>query len=221
MVPRKQSRKRNYESLRRRGPNRAPYDRVLIVCEGSKTEPQYLERLRTDLRINRQNMLVMGDGGSAPESVVQTAIDEFNADKDFDQVFCVFDKDEHAGYGGAIDRIASKVLRRRVGRNASFSAITSVPCFEYWLLLHFVDSDAPFNRAGPDSAADKVLRELVKHDAAYRKSDGTIYERTKDNLEVAIQRSRRIIERSITTGNDNPSTRVHELVLVLQSLVQL
>lgn len=32
-------RDRSRHSLKRQGPKREPYDRVLIVCEGEKTEP--------------------------------------------------------------------------------------------------------------------------------------------------------------------------------------
>ena len=37
---------RTAELHRRRVARRAPYDRVLIVCEGAKTEPNYFKWLR-------------------------------------------------------------------------------------------------------------------------------------------------------------------------------
>jgi len=41
--------------LERRKSRRAPYDRVLIVCEGSKTEPNYLQELIDCLELNSAN----------------------------------------------------------------------------------------------------------------------------------------------------------------------
>lgn len=43
-------------SLARTKNNREPYDRVLIVCEGQKTEPDYLEGLRKELVVNQQEL---------------------------------------------------------------------------------------------------------------------------------------------------------------------
>jgi hypothetical protein len=46
----KKDRLRSARDLRRKSGKRPPYDRVLIVCEGEKTEPQYFEEIR---KINR------------------------------------------------------------------------------------------------------------------------------------------------------------------------
>jgi hypothetical protein len=45
------------ELHRRRMAKRAPYDRVLIVCEGAKTEPNYFGWLRNKLGLNRANVV--------------------------------------------------------------------------------------------------------------------------------------------------------------------
>ncbi len=220
MLPRRRSRKRSTSSLRRPAPSREPYDRVLVVCEGSKTEPNYIRELKNDLRINSANLTIIGDGGSAPETVVQSAIDEFGKDADFDSVFCVFDKDEHTGYNAAVERIQSKRLKRSSSGNANFHAITSVPCFEYWLLLHFVDTDAPFERTGSSSAADNVVRELLRHVPGYTKGSNQTYGCTCDYIDTAIARSQRVLAQVEARGGDNPSTRVHELVTYLKDLTQ-
>jgi hypothetical protein len=53
---------RQINSLRRRKPQRDPYDMVLIVCEGKKTEPNYFCDLRDDLKLNTANILVSPSG---------------------------------------------------------------------------------------------------------------------------------------------------------------
>lgn len=212
------SRKRHSNSFRRSGPKRAPYPRVLIVCEGSKTEPTYLRDLANDVGLNPANVVIDGSGGSAPESVVQRAINCFSEDSDFDAVYCVIDRDEHSGYQGAVDRIRSKKLRRKSRHDASFYAITSVPCFEYWLILHFQYSDAPIERAGATSCGDMAVRELRKHMPSYSKSSKDIYQVTVENLDTAINNAIRALDESELRGNENPCTRIHELVDALRSL---
>ena len=51
---------RKAESLRRRRAQKSPYDVVLIVCEGGKTEPNYFAELKkTPYRINWIRPLTM------------------------------------------------------------------------------------------------------------------------------------------------------------------
>lgn len=50
----------------RRAPAREPYDRVLIVCEGEKTEPQYFNGLRLAERLSSANIRVTPADGSDP-----------------------------------------------------------------------------------------------------------------------------------------------------------
>ena len=61
---------REAESLRRQAAKRVPYDVVLIVCEGEKTEPYYFKGLRKHLRLSNANIVpsaLYGDfGGLSP-----------------------------------------------------------------------------------------------------------------------------------------------------------
>ena len=127
--------------LARRKSKRAPYDRVLIVCEGSKTEPNYLQELIDHLELNSANIAIDGSSDSSPISVVRYAKRRYTEEKhyndSFDRVFCVFDKDTHTTYQQALMEVV-EFRRPKV-----FQAIQSVPCFEYWLLLHFEFSTSP------------------------------------------------------------------------------
>ena len=58
--------------LARPGPKREPYDRVLIVCEGKRTEPLYFQGLADRYRLNMTNIVVVGSG-SDPRTVVRKA----------------------------------------------------------------------------------------------------------------------------------------------------
>jgi hypothetical protein len=52
-------RRRGPETYVRRGPTREPYDVVLIVCEGAKTEPNYFKRLKLAYRLSNANIHVL------------------------------------------------------------------------------------------------------------------------------------------------------------------
>jgi hypothetical protein len=69
----------------------------------------------------------------------------------FDQVYCVFDRDRHTTFDAAVQR--TKDLS---AAGKPLLAITSTPCFEVWLLLHFCYSDQPFHPIGRKSVGDQV-----------------------------------------------------------------
>jgi hypothetical protein len=82
------------EALRRDAEKREAYDLVLIVCEGGKTEPKYLQELRDAFRLSAANIRIAGDEcGSSPRSVVDYALKTYREEKKYNRVFCVFDKD--------------------------------------------------------------------------------------------------------------------------------
>ena len=102
---------RKVELLRRRRATKAPYDVILIVCEGGKTEPNYFTELKKAFRLSNANVRICGCG-SDPLSVVDFAIETFRREQEFDRVYCVFDRDRHTTYNTALDR----VRRARLGK---------------------------------------------------------------------------------------------------------
>ena len=48
--------KRKTESLRRKKAMKDPYDVVLIVCEGKKTEPNYFSEMKKAFRLSNANI---------------------------------------------------------------------------------------------------------------------------------------------------------------------
>jgi len=210
---------RNIKDLQRRQPSRSPYDRVLIVCEGGKTEPNYFRALTLALRLNTANIEVDGSSGSSPRSVVIYAKKRYNEDlkqngsgNGFDRVYCVFDQDEHPTYSEALSLI-------RTDQNNIFYGITSVPCFEFWLLLHFTFTTRPIARTGERSPGDVTKDELKKFLPMYEKGDKDIYTKIKEYTDIAIQRAYKANEAAGKVNTNNPSTLVHTLVEYLRRLM--
>ncbi len=206
---------RTRDSFTRKFSQRDSYDLALVVCEGKKTEPGYLREICDHLKLNSANIKVIGVGAD-PLRIVEYAEKEFNKSKDYDRVFCLFDKDEHSSYQNAINKIKS--LRHRSRNPIPIDYITSVPCFEYWLLLHFTDSTRPYNKTENKSSGDLLLSEITRYLNTYHKGHENIFAMTKDRLSIAIKRSKRIYSEQKKQGTDNPSTNMHELIEYLMNL---
>ena len=194
----------------------APYDRVLIVCEGSKTEPHYFEEFRNYYSLETANVRVSGECGSDPVSVVEHGkalnLAEQQKGDGYDRVYCVFDKDKHANYQQALD-----IVTAAKPKNIFFS-VQSVPCFEYWLLLHFIYTTAPFSAAGNTSAGDAVLAELKQYWPNYVKASKNTFSYLLNQLDYAKANAARSLLEASNNSTDNPSTHIHILVNYLQNI---
>lgn len=206
-------------ALHREIRERARNKRYLIVCEGSKTEPQYLQELLDDLRIRPQVVRVARNDGVSPDRVVAHALALYEEDKltgdAFDRVYCVFDRDRHTTFDAAVQR-----TKDLTANGKPFVAITSTPCFEVWLLLHFRYSDQPFHPAGKKSVGDQVVSALksIPMFAKYGKGEKGVYGKLKDKLSIALENAERLRRSGAATGSINPATDADELVKAIQLL---
>lgn len=212
-------RKAKKTSPARKDGNKALYPRVLVVCEGEKTERYYFAGLRNHLRLRSANIEIVGEGAT-PTRIVKRAEERHQEEQGvgnpFDEIFCVFDKEEHADYDKAINKLKGKNLKQQ--ENTRWTAIVSVPAFEYWLLLHYKDTDSPYQKTGTKSAGEMVVQELKKYCKGYRKNDENIFEKFRDRLEQAKKNADKSLTAAENTGAYNPSTRVHLLVNFLQKI---
>jgi hypothetical protein len=170
-----------------------------------------LRKLQKAYQLSSANIVVQSPPGTDPMTIVSYAQEKSD---DYDRVFCVFDRNGHANF----DQAVQVVTNSAAGRNRKWVAISSVPCFEIWVLLHFVYAAAPFVAAGGRSACDNVVRELRPHIPGYAKGDPAIYDRLEALTDQAIVHAQRLADHNAATGSLNPATRVHELVAYLRSL---
>jgi hypothetical protein len=214
---------RKSDTLERQKKERAQSQRFLIVCEGTKTEPYYLKEMVDGLGIRPQAVKIAPNDGTSPDRIVAHALKLYEEDAisgdSFDSVYCVFDRDKHDTFDAAVQRIRD--LKEAVNPKP-FEAITSVPCFEYWLLLHFGFTDQPFQAAGKKSVCDSLITKLRTKQGLkeYGKGQHGIYSLLKDKTSTAIKGAKRVRENATKTGQDNPSTQVDVLVDALQLLAK-
>ena len=209
-------RARKADSFKRKKPDRKPQALVLIVCEGEKTERQYLRELCNDLWLSAASVTITPSHlGSDPMSVVTYAIDRHKAeDEIYDRVYCVFDRDTHANYDQALTRLNDSPFAKK----GILHAITSVPCFEIWVLLHFAYSTASFVAGGGKSPCDKVVEAIHPHFGGYAKGPAGLYQHLKPMTNQALTYAGQLTKHNHDSGSNNPATKVHDLVRYLKSL---
>jgi hypothetical protein len=100
-------RERQARALARKKGKRPSYPRVLIVCEGTKTEPSYFEDIRKQNRVPTAHIHVVPADGTQPMQVVDFAKEKFLETREYDLIYAVFDRDDHATYADAINRAAT------------------------------------------------------------------------------------------------------------------
>ncbi len=94
--------KRGEGGLRRRSQRRPPKVRILIVCEGRETEPNYFRGLRDEEAVRQRFSLEVkkGKGGSCLAVVEEAVAEQEKAARrgeNYDEVWCVFDVEQASG----------------------------------------------------------------------------------------------------------------------------
>lgn len=206
-------RQRNKRGIRRslrRQSKQPTRPKILIVCEGEKTEPNYFNGLRNELRLSSAKVEITGKSASNPMGVVSFAKDRCGEEErsgfPFDRVFCVFDRNNHGDYDKALREVEKTKRPEEV-----FHATVSVPAFEYYLLLHYEYTTTPCTSA-------QVLSRLKKHIRGYKKGNKDILQITRNKLETAKDNARKSLTAARKSGSDNPITRAHELVEFMQGM---
>ena len=189
----------------RRAPFRAPRRRLLVVCEGRVTEPQYIRGLERQLRNTTVEVVIPRQHG-VPRTLVDAAVAlKAKADRDarrlkddfiaFDEVWCVYDVDAHPKLSEALDKAKANGVELAI----------SNPCFELWLLLHFRDSPGARDR-------HDVQRLVGSFIGGYQKR--VDFDQLAPGLDSARARARRLHEDAERMGESgrNPTTGVFRLV---------
>lgn len=213
------------DALRRKNYSREKRRRLLVVTEGEVTEPMYFEHLRQLFGLTSVDVDVCGDCDSSPIDVVRYAKNRAELEGHweaggYDQVYCVFDRDNHESFERAKSEIYNLNKSNRFPAKR-IDCICSFPCFEYWLLLHFTFSRAAFVGAGNQSSCDMVLRELKKvtgSNTIGKTLSTSFLEALMQRLEQAIENAKKSEADFQATGEPNPTTAVHLLVTDMQKL---
>lgn len=207
-------RARKARALERKKGKRPPYDRVLIVCEGEKTEPNYFEEIRVQLRIPTAHVQVLPSAlGTQPRQVVDYAEQVFVERREFDVVYAVFDRDDHDTYHDALAQAArlNGKLKNEEKTKVPFYAVPSVPCFELWILLHFRNVMAFGHR-------DEIISAVAAEIPGYAKGMDGVFARTRGALAAATARAVHLRQQFQPLPGADPYTSVDTLVARLLAI---
>jgi hypothetical protein len=195
---------RRSKPLRRGAPKREPRRRLLVLCEGKITEPKYLQAFRHEHRSQLVDVEVVPECG-VPKSLVELAVErKKQAEKEarrqgdpylkYDEVWCVFDVDEHPNLPEALQQANDNGLKLAV----------SNPCFELWILLHFQDQRAHQERGWIQEKCRDHLPEFIKE---------VPYQKVQPNYEQAVARATALFDWQVQQNRPVgiPSTAVHNL----------
>lgn len=133
-------------------PHRQPARRILVVTEGTRTEPQYVEGLNRYLRSKGATAFVRRVAvGKDPLKVVQKCVEKRdeavqNDTEGYDDCVCLVDVDEHQTLPAAIQ------LAEREGIRLLISNLK----FEAWLRWHAEDKRSALTSAQLDGIVAKL-----------------------------------------------------------------
>jgi len=191
---------------------RQPRRRLLVVCEGKVTEPEYIRGLAGRLRCNMVKIEIVPRSGRDLRLIERALKERERADRAaeregdaflrYDDVWCVYDVDDtpRGRLTEARDRARKTGLRLAV----------SNPCFELWLLLHFRDSPGARQRADVQRMQEGYTPGYGKH------VDFSLF---CDGLADAERRSCELDSQARGDGEPhrNPTTGMYLLVSSIRS----
>lgn len=188
-----------------------------IFCEGSKTEPNYIEHYK-DLfcKEKRSSIVVEKTDKTTPVQLVETAVQLKNSSasgKD-DEFWVVYDRESPVKYGEKFHQEA----RDKAAANGIHIALSNV-CFEVWLLLHFQSTCAACNTC--DELTGR--KDFKTHFPMYEKGSACTY--TKKEIMTARVNAEKLNERTINAADKswkvpsmwNPYTDVHKLLSAIDA----
>ena len=172
---------------------------VLIVTEGGVTEPEYFRGFAASFHNPRVRIEVVG-GAGVPKTIVESAKKrkqdaETRAQREndenlrYDQVWCVFDFDEHPRIPDA----------KQMARDNGIELAISNPCIELWLWLHFAEQPGMRDRRDLQRMVAQHIRNYDKH---------VNYSDYASGYESAVQRALRLDAEAEADNEEgrNPST---------------
>lgn len=181
---------------------RKPNKRILILCEGAKTEPNYFKSLKKDKSCRNKlaalRIEIYDSDKNTGRELVQVAKDfkklAQSERNPYDAIWIVLDKDGYTKHPHTFDQAYVNEI------DIAFSSIS----FEFWFLLHFEYTTRPFQKA------DDVIEHLTKKNYLPSYSKNTCYYSILENLtSKAIKRAKRI--RSFWKVETDEGRKIYDL----------
>jgi len=197
--------KRKATNLKRNKPTKIEKQKFLIVCEGENTEPSYFNKFK----LTNATVKAFGKGFNTLSLVNEVL--KRNDLKNYDQVWCVFDKDDFSNenFNTAIFKAANNNLKVAYSNQA----------FEYWLLLHFENHQGgKMNRSDYCKKLNKYLTKCnLNFDCDSKIISDDFFDLLFVKKKIAIERAEKIYNKldQKNPAKEESSTTVFMLVKAL------
>ena len=219
--------RRNHESFKntlplvRKQETKLPLKAFLIACEGICSEPNYINGLVLNEKINRK----IADGTvvkiaphqhSDPYGVLQDLLGSPNYES-YDELWIVIDRDEvelkRKGVGGHTEENFQKALEK--SKEHGVEVACSNPCFELWIVLHFEYRDTACSRGDIQKKALVKINSILPKEKQLKKVENlksleNLYNLLKDRVDIARRNAKKL--RSNEEAKANPSTGMYKLL---------
>jgi hypothetical protein len=196
---------------RRRPPSREAKRIFYVFCEGGNTEPKYFAALQRATK-NALVEIKTYKGAGVPKTLAGKAIAlrkslrgarRKNSFEGRDEVWAIFDRDDHEGYYEAI----------ALCNDAKVGVANSNPCFEVWLVLHNQDYHKPDGR-------EDVYKLLKKLCPEYDTDSKTLdFDNLMPKIREAEKLAQKQLARRIEEGG-NPLGPPYTLVFKLTTSIR-
>ncbi len=138
--------------------NRILREYFLIVCEGERTEPNYFDSIKKSLPVGLVDVEIKGVGMNTRSLVGETirlrAVREKENNREYDQVWAVFDKD-------SFDKDFNSAIQ--MGAQNKIDCAWSNEAFEIWYLLHFAYFTSGHSRDEYKELIEKHVKKVSKN----------------------------------------------------------
>lgn len=179
--------------------------RILVVTEGEVTEPGYFRGFQSRFRqtlieiqiepTGRSSLAIVQYAKSLQEDAIQNARRMRDENLRFDEVWCVFDVDDHRHLAEA----------RQMAEANDVHLAVSNPSVELWLLLHFV------NQPPGETHRDEFRRRLKEYQPHYDKH--VRFDDYSAGYSQAVEHAKKLdgLADDIGEPGRNPTTGVYRL----------
>jgi len=192
------------------------HGRILIVCEGKQTEPNYFNKFREKLlalkKYRTEDIVI--DIIPAKHPAAKHVFEDARQKKEcitprYSEVWCVFDKDRNS------DDVYNQLIAKKA-KEENIHIAYSNPNFELWFLLHFDYCDS---RLSGKDCEKKICNRMQ----GYSKTDTELFDKVENKQTVATKNAETLMkmwEGKTDFAKHNPSTTVHELVTRLNDYLK-
>ena len=191
-----------------------------IFCEGSKTEPNYIEHYKDLFCLGKSaSIVVEKTDKTTPVQLVEEAVNLKNSSCSCrtDEFWVVYDRESPVKY----DEKLHQKAREKARKNGINIALSNV-CFEVWLLLHYQSTCAACN------TCDELIRrkDFKTYFPSYEK--GSECRLSEADIMTARKNADSLNKRTINASNENwkepsmwnPYTDMYRLLDAIDAFIE-